>query len=358
VEEDIYRLISGLYDGVHVPSQWDTAMEHICEIFDAKWLLVAAFDERKKKPTDPSFYRVPNSRFVDGWKEYSAETFKTDPTNHYAAKNPAGGIFDLAQSMSYDDYFQHGFVRWNQANMGSSFWQLRYAGHDGLRLGVSLHRSAESGPLTNEDNKLFGVLFEHMSRAARLAARPPIIEGPEMLAVLDRSGHVISMSRTFEIFLSAGDGLVMRRRSLRPTSVKSASALDHALARVIRPAHGIPHSAGTLIEREKGPPLFAIIDPIVKSVSTLPTMRPAATIRLICAQDSSPPRADWKNLFGFTAAECRLAKEILSGNGNLRAVAGRLGIAYATARVQLSSLFQKADVRSQVSLVKLLTKLG
>ncbi len=62
-------------------------------------------------------------------------------------------------------------------------------------------------------------------------------------------------------------------------------------------------------------------------------------------------------MFSLTRAETRLAAALISGEDSLRATADVLGIAYPTARAQLASLFEKTGVRSQVQLIRLLTRM-
>jgi len=57
--------------------------------------------------------------------------------------------------------------------------------------------------------------------------------------------------------------------------------------------------------------------------------------------------------FGLTAAEARLAAEILKGDGRA-AAARRGGISAATAKTHLSSIFEKTGTHRQAELIRLL----
>lgn len=65
---------------------------------------------------------------------------------------------------------------------------------------------------------------------------------------------------------------------------------------------------------------------------------------------------DLHTSFGLTAAEAGLAAEIVKGDGR-EAAAKRRGISVATARSQLSSIFEKTGTHRQAELVNLLLKL-
>jgi DNA-binding CsgD family transcriptional regulator len=60
--------------------------------------------------------------------------------------------------------------------------------------------------------------------------------------------------------------------------------------------------------------------------------------------------------FGLTTAEAGLAAEIIKGDGR-EAAAKRRGISVATARAQLSSIFEKTGTHRQAELVHLLLEL-
>lgn len=61
--------------------------------------------------------------------------------------------------------------------------------------------------------------------------------------------------------------------------------------------------------------------------------------------------------FGLTTAEAGLAAEIVKGDGR-EAAARRRGISVATARSQLSSIFEKTGTHRQAELVHLLLELA
>ena len=60
--------------------------------------------------------------------------------------------------------------------------------------------------------------------------------------------------------------------------------------------------------------------------------------------------------FDFTPAETKLAIEMLVGDGRA-AAAQRCGISVNTARTQLSNIFEKANVKRQAQLMKVLNEL-
>jgi DNA-binding CsgD family transcriptional regulator len=71
----------------------------------------------------------------------------------------------------------------------------------------------------------------------------------------------------------------------------------------------------------------------------------------------APVGGDLMRVFGFTAAEARLADRLL-GDASLEAAAESLGVAYSTARNQLRAIYQKTDTHSQGQLIALISPLA
>ena len=71
----------------------------------------------------------------------------------------------------------------------------------------------------------------------------------------------------------------------------------------------------------------------------------------------APPEEALRAAFGLTAAEARLAAQLV-GSGSLNAAADALGIAKETARNQLKAVFAKTGTHRQAELVALLARLS
>lgn len=358
IHEDISNLILEFYRGVDRPERWDAAIAQICSRFSAKWVLVAPFDELGKHPFDQSFHQVPNSRFLDGMQAYATHHWQHDPTNRFAAANPNGGIFDSRAITCPERYREHAYVRWNRNWLSSSFWQLHYTGRERHCFGFSLHRDEAHGPLEVEETRLLAMLTDHMAEAARLAARPPDLSGPEAVIVLGQRGEFMGCSASADTILRRADGLKCRNGRLHATDRASAIALDRAMATLL--GEQATRATASVLLRRFGADLLAVLSILPVGAQRAGIARPALLMRLL--DRDAPPilrwQADWEALFQFTPAERRLAAALLVEESGLRATAETLGISYATARVQLASLFEKSGTNSQAALIKLLIRLG
>ncbi|HEX8445236.1 MAG TPA: hypothetical protein VF649_01365 [Sphingomonas sp.] len=353
------RLIADIYAGAHDAPMWDRTMEAVGARLDASWLMVAAFDWERRAPTGSCYYLASDSRFAMGVEEYAADFYRVDPVNAFATNRAAGGVFDSRAIADPGVYLTDDYVRWNQDRFGSAFWRFHQAEGHGVQLGLSLHRTAEDGPLDGEQARLLELLFSHMNAAVRLASKPPALDDGDPVILLNQAGHVVLANEPAERLLTRREGIAIVDGRPRATDRHSARALDAAVRAAIVAFVAGTHGGSAALRRHGGPPLLATILPLPASAAPLGTLRPAAMIRLIDPATPPPaPRADWRALFGFTPAESRLAATLMAGDGNLRQTADALGITYHTARSQVASLFDKAGVASQMQLVRLLARIG
>ena len=110
------------------------------------------------------------------------------------------------------------------------------------------------------------------------------------------------------------------------------------------------------IPQENAGPLDVVIAPFRAEIDTtwLGATRPVAIVTITDRDRQRCLQKDDLCLrFGLTPAEAEVALEVLKGDGR-DAAAARLGIATATVRTHLSHIFDKAGVRRQAELVRLL----
>jgi hypothetical protein len=302
-------LIADIYAGMHDPAIWDRAIDTMCQRCGVDWALVGVFDERRRAPIQPAFHRIRDSRFLDGIDQYNQDAFRFDPTNQFAARRPAGGVFDSVVEVGRADYLNHEFVRWLRGPLGSTTWRTRYTGHDGLQLGISLHSSEATGPLSDEGTHLFGLLFDHIKSAAWSVARATPLDGPEPIILLDGRGNMCAASEAAQALLAGRDGLAVVDRQVRALARRSAVALDQAIRSAIGALTEGGAGGSAVLERRDGAPLLATVTPLSPGAAPLVQLRPAAMIRLVDPSSRTGAlQADWRALFGFTPAETRLAR--------------------------------------------------
>jgi DNA-binding CsgD family transcriptional regulator len=159
--------------------------------------------------------------------------------------------------------------------------------------------------------------------------------------------------------LAMADGLHVSNGHLCTSFRNQQAALDALLATALD-VSGIGAGGSLLVTRpSERRPLVLRITPLREPPSPFERFRPAALVRII--DPDAAPGADtahlWRTLYGLTPAETRLLAVLLRCVDGLPEAAADLGVAYSTARTQLSAIFEKTGTRSQSQLVRLATQL-
>lgn len=166
-------------------------------------------------------------------------------------------------------------------------------------------------------------------------------------------------NRNAEAMLAAGHGLRIVHGRLTASTASEARRLEMLIGQATA-ADANLRRAGDMVLPVAGKrsPLLISVAPIANDRHAVFGHRPGA---MICIRDpDATPTvcADHlRQVFGFTAAEARVALEILDG-ATAREIADRLGVSFHTVRHQMQSVLEKAGVTRQAELVALLTRLG
>lgn len=244
---------------------------------------------------------------------------------------------------------------------------------------LSIHRGFPSRAFSEAAKDLMRLLNPHLSRSLgiMLRLRDADLKVAATLAALDRlAGGVVLIgeqravvfaNRAAKLALNAEDGLRLGhaphgKEHFAAESPDVQREIDRALDVCLDPnAIDVPHFMKTVrVDRPSGRPAYAL------NVSMLPPNnefgagpeRPLAIAFL--SDPAEPVRVDeevLRRLYGLTAAECRLAGEVCSGDP-LAAIATRLGLTENTVKTQLRNLFEKTGSHRQSQLVKLLLSLS
>lgn len=366
LDENTSRLIGSIYDSVGDPTAWVEVLATLVDRTSSRFLMVSAVDLSARNYHDTYWSGPDDGRFLDGVRDYEAAQYRDDPTLWFASRNPLAGRIDMRTALAQEgrDPVNDPYVRWVRGALGTSDTLVRYtAPTDGMTLGMSLHAHAAAGGHSQQAVKLFLLLFEHVERAVRLAARPPDWEdGSKAVVLIASDGRIIQASESADAILKAGDGL---RRVDNRLAAASATH-DRRLNAMIRSAldvmlHGTAGGAVTLPRPSGRADLLVRADPLPQGPQSFQLFRPATIVTLVepdaIGRDLSATRR-WAQAFGLTPAETRLSAALMAHDESLRSVARQLGIAYATARVHLASIFEKTGTRSQAQLARLLARLG
>lgn len=357
-------LIARIYQGAHDRALWPGVLDEIVARTRSRFIMVSVVDTRRNAYVSTDFHGPQESRFLDGVRDYDAEVYKADPTLSFALRHPRAGFVSTRSALADAGEEMDGnpYLRWTREVLGVGQSIVRYAPvQGGLVLGVSLHPDAARQAHDADDLALFKLLFAHVEGAMRLAIRPPALLAPDAAwLLLDARGLVRSVSEPARVLLAEADGLAIVGRQLvaGPRERPRLEALVRAAAGAVE--HG--GAGGRLVvQRASGRPgLLVRVVPVPALPGPFVPLAAAVAVTIIDPLAAPPPAdgAEWRAMFGFTPAETRLALALLSGDGTLRQHADALGLTYGTARVHLRHLFDKAQVRSQAQLIRLLSRLA
>lgn len=157
-----------------------------------------------------------------------------------------------------------------------------------------------------------------------------------------------------EAILSHGDGLMLRDGQLTCADPTETAALNRLIAQCARGIIARDDGAIQITRSAGRSPLSLQCVPFPAS-NWWPGFSQQRAMIFVTDPDARMVQATerLRQRYGLTPAEARLAWEIVRGGGRKAAAASR-GISVATARSQLTSIFDKTGVRRQSELVRLL----
>ncbi len=167
---------------------------------------------------------------------------------------------------------------------------------------------------------------------------------------LDRHGRILEVNPIAEAMLGSGQLRVRASRLACPDPEG-----DRALQRLINLCLSLPdHSGGRVQISSAGSVLDVQCAPFSGSALFPTPQRPAAIVIITDPQQHLRQRlVEWQRVYGLTTAETELALAVVQ-TGSRKQAAELRNVTDATARAQLSSIFDKTGVRRQTDLVRLL----
>lgn len=347
------EVVESIYAAALQPSLWPKALDRI------GWLhgcpAVHLLTPAAGTTDDGGFHGVPEGRvFLSG---------------------EASGAIDLEATLFYLDYLRRVGVGSGGYCAGVVFDGSQ---RDLAATSCALFHGNDGRAFTDEDRKLHALTIRHLSRALgtmyrlrdaemRVAASLAALEAlAASVVLLGERGQVLFANRSALQVLAFADGLRLRAGGARDgdTGWLTASRAEDQqhLEAGIRDACAAPvaprthFSTGIAIRRTSGRrPLLVQLAPLAAGNSFLIGAQAPAAITFIVEPDRAPALDSslLTRVFGFTGAECALARQLAGGEG-LQAAARELGIAVSTAKTQLKGLFDKTGTRRQAELTRVL----
>lgn len=364
LDEKISALIGDIYDSPRSSDAWRRVLNGLLDRTGSRFVMISSVDLRRREYSKTSWHGADDARFLDGVREYETHLYRSDPTLQFGSRNPHAGIVTLRNAItaSGGDVDNHHYTRWTSDVLGVGNMAVRYtAPQDDLTLGISLHPPKSRGTHATSDIRLFLMLFEHIERAMRLAARPPDFEHPtEARLLVDSKGQVRMTSEGARAMLARRDGLNIENGYLRADRLGDTARIDALIGRASRALSHGSAGGGIAVPRPSGRRDWLVMaSPLPTAYEPFASFAPAVLVRIVDPETgvSAGAAERWASLFGLTPTESRLAETLLTDDGDLRAAAERLGMRHSTARVHLRHIFDKTGARGQAPLVRLLQRI-
>lgn len=252
--------------------------------------------------------------------------------------------------------------------------QVRYVlaadihGEQGREFRLRFTRPPEAQDFSASDKALVQVLIPHFKRALNLHTRLGQVETEMQLyadvmssmlvgsVILDGAGTVLRANSVAQEILAERDGLSLAQNTLMARYRTENRELRRLIRQTLEMSPGQPAIAEALsIPRPSGrAPLSVLIRPIPISECADGVKRPSAAVFIRDPERNLHPSFELvQRLFHFTPAEAKLAL-LLTDGLSLDEAAEEMAIRKNTARAHLRSIFSKAGVKRQITLVRLL----
>jgi DNA-binding CsgD family transcriptional regulator len=359
LDEGISLFIGRIYDSVYEADAWRSLMADMLALTDSHMSFVSSVDVQHQIYSRAEVYGPDHSAAAIAMQEHAEEMHAFDPSLLWASQHPCAGVCETAKLMPREDFRKLPYVQWQSSRFGTEHWCVFYTEPvDGLSFGFALHPAKEDGPPSGEAVKLHGLLFDHVRRALRLAARPPnLADSSEIVIILGASGQVLVMSPRAEQIIERRDGLIIERRRLSAFAPAVAARLNRAIISALRSSSLGSSGSGVRLPRAEGADWLALVSPCPRFFDHLPVQSPAAVLRIIETDPQAALLPAHAELFDMSPREVDVAQALLRGQ-SLDHLCGLLGISRNTAKVHLQSLFKKTGTNRQAELVHLLSNVA
>jgi DNA-binding CsgD family transcriptional regulator/PAS domain-containing protein len=373
LDESLARMVSEIYEASLAPERWTDVLTALAGLLGGNAAVLHA----------GASGAAPSVIGAAGLIEAALQSYRIrygalDRAARAAAEGAAWSCPITARRLSGDAIesteFFAGWMRPNDVD--DCLWLSLLAPPASHRAVIGVYRSRCAGRFGAAEISLMAELAPHLRRAVEVhrrlayaAAHPsgPLAEALDRLApgviLTDAAGVLVWANRAAERLLQVPDGISLDRRgALGAASPASSAALRRLLAAAAagrggalplpRPS-GFPALAAHAVPLSRCPSEATALLPVVSWPSVLMLI----TDRMRKASSAEALQQWLRAIFGLTAAEATVAAQAAQGIG-LPEVAHVLGLGVTTARTHAQRVFDKAGVRGQAELARLVERLS
>jgi DNA-binding CsgD family transcriptional regulator len=360
--KDLIALINLIYEAALDGDLWPGVLMAIAQAVGAVQIALTSMDRRTNAVATIAPRFDPDLLAL--WQDYWAV-----PALAQAALHSAGKIYTLDDLMPREEFVTTQFFKefWQPAQLGLSAAGANLLIEDQFSTLVCFSDAPGKESLTAQQIHIFEVALQHVTRALRISRRLWELECERAASatqvdtlrrgvlLADASGRVVRANDTARAMLDDGDGIFLDNGRL---ATAGSESLQKLIASCARNFHG-PSGKCKISREAPRSPLDVTVTPFRSKtrLANLPWIGVDAPVAIVAVGDpdvdSRRQEISLRRRFGLTAAEARLATEILKGDG-LAAAARRRGISGTTANSQVARIFEKTGTHRQTELIRLL----
>jgi DNA-binding CsgD family transcriptional regulator/PAS domain-containing protein len=356
------RILDGIYDAAIAFERWPVALDRLGQAFGCTCVaLIDRNSHTMQARTTAVGIDLPGQRaFAEVWSRHDVLRQRT-LVFRPGAIDTDRDILPKSDLLRSD--FYNGFMR--PYDMHAAL-RMTLTVEGRFRKIISMLRPRTFGEYDTDEVAACRRLMPHLQRAARVtreieasqlmltAFSDMLEESARGFLLLDRSARVLFANRQARVMAQSVDGFLLRRERLEAIEPDEDAALQRLLAGATgRPAR-TEAARGDLmrLSRKSGKADYVLLAAPLARATALTQHGPVAFV-LISDPDTPTLQTDAgiSRLFGFSAAETRVAERLLCGDSPEEAAA-QLGIKTSTARWHLASLYRKTGTGRQAQLVR------
>lgn len=356
-------LIERIYEAAVQPDCWPSLVTAIGDRFGAKDAAIGAFDgntgafESVHTAVDPAFLRSYREHWVT--RNFLWQASAPLPTGQLYGFDTFIERDAFERTDIYNEWFHpQGMDRALGANLlleGS------------LSVTATLYRPSSKADFDAADRLRFARILPHLQRAWQVRERlrtaeqirldfHSALEATDKPALLvDGDATILFANERAERLIATSVLLVLRDRRLGTSHPSDATLLRRTIADAL---DGQGTGGKIVVRRSPGRPVTLLVSPLHRSANRFSRR---SVLILVDDPEQVADRSHAVDLmrrhYGFTRTEARLTEHLVDGL-SLRDAADTMGVSITTVRTHLAHVFQKAEVRTQVELIRLMLKAG
>jgi DNA-binding CsgD family transcriptional regulator len=371
-EADFARILDLIYEAALDSALWPGVLIKLADALGGAQIAMPSMDWRTNvvDTIAPRF----DPDLLTSWKEYWA--FQ-DPVLARALLQPAGEIYTLDSLMPRREFAATPVFNelWRPAEYSLATAGFNLLVEDRFSALVCFSNPPGTDFLNTQQMHIFEAVQPHLTRAVRINRRLWDLEIERVAAserldkrqqgalLVDASARIIRVNAPAKAMLDDRRGIFLENGRL--AAAGRPDALQKLIASCKRtfPSFGGPGGEIRIPREWPQSPIHIVVTPLRSKtpLADVPWIGVGTPVAIITISDPDSERRQLeiylRRRFGLSAAESGLAAEIVKGDGRV-AAARRRGISGATAKTQLSSIFEKTGTHRQAELVRLLLDAG